>query len=201
SGSRGSFGNNYKLTAIIRGANKNFANPSEVRISKSNLEDGIHPDELHMYGDIMTAGSAGRALGTQDGGYEAKKLMSAFQTVVLGDKDSDCKSKHYMTTVLDNTNKKLLMNRYFLDGNKLTELNSDNADEYIGKLLKFRSTMYCQSENICNKCAGELPYDMGIKNMGLLVNQVAQAIVTGSMKSFHDMTIRMNEIDIDEYIN
>ena len=68
SGSRGSFGNNYKLTAIIRGANKNFANPSEIRISKSNLEEGIDPKELHMYGDIMTAGSAGRALGTADGG-------------------------------------------------------------------------------------------------------------------------------------
>src|SRR5699024_7074208 len=46
SGSRGSFGNNYKLQDIIRGGNKNFANPSEVRISKSNLEDGIDPDEL-----------------------------------------------------------------------------------------------------------------------------------------------------------
>lgn len=68
SGSRGSFGNNFKLTALIRGANKNFADPSEIRIAKSSLADGIDPKELYMFGDIMTAGSAGRALGTQAGG-------------------------------------------------------------------------------------------------------------------------------------
>lgn len=63
SGSRGSFNNNFKLTALIRGANKNFADPSKIRIAKSSLSDGIDPEELYMFGDIMTAGSAGRALG------------------------------------------------------------------------------------------------------------------------------------------
>ncbi|WPH64295.1 viral RNA polymerase beta-prime subunit [Staphylococcus phage vB_StaM_PB50] len=66
--SRGSFENNFKLTALIRGANKNFADPSKIRIAKSSLADGIDPEELYMFGDIMTAGSAGRALGTQEGG-------------------------------------------------------------------------------------------------------------------------------------
>ena len=202
SGSRGSFENNFKLTALIRGANKNFANPSEIRIAKSSLADGIDPKELYMFGDIMVAGSAGRALGTAEGGYQAKKLMSAFQTTVLDKDGSDCRTKHYLTIKLDKDNAKQLTNRFFKDpnSNNLIELTNENKDKYIGKLLKFRSPMYCANENTCSKCAGTLPYKLGIQNMGLLINQVAQAIVTSSMKSFHDMTIRTSEINIDDYL-
>ena len=201
SGSRGSFGNNFKLTAIIRGAVKNYADPSEIMISRSNLEDGTDPNELHMYGDIMTAGSAGRALGTREGGYEAKKLMASYQTVVLGKPGSDCGTNRYLDVVLDNDNRKLLMYRYFILNGKEYYLTPDNYKEYLNKALKFRSPMYCTDDKICNKCSGELPYSMGIENYGLLVNQVAQAIVTSSMKSFHDMTIKLNEVNIQDYID
>ncbi|BDE75639.1 DNA-directed RNA polymerase subunit beta' [Staphylococcus phage vB_SauM-UFV_DC4] len=204
SGSRGSFGNNYKLTALIRGANKNFADPSKIRIAKSSLAEGIDPNELYMFGDIMTAGSAGRALGTQEGGYQAKQLMSAFQTTVLDKKGSDCRTNHFLKLILDKSNASLMMYRYFKDNNarsgQLVLLTPENVDDYMGRVLEFRSPMYCASEDICSKCAGELPYKLGIENIGLLVNQVAQAIVTSSMKSFHDMTIKQNEIDIESYI-
>lgn len=131
---------------------------------------------------------------------QAKKLMSAFQTTVLDRHGSDCRTNHYLKIRLDKDNAKLMLYRYFKDGRNLALLTPENTDEYIGKLLEFRSPMYCANENICSKCAGELPYKLGIENIGLLVNQVAQAIVTSSMKSFHDMTIKQNEIDIEDYI-
>lgn len=127
--------------------------------------------------------------------------MSAFQTLVLDEKGSDCRTKHYMKVTLDDSNKKLLVSRYFKTGSTMTELTNNNIDEHMNKVLEFRSPMFCQSERICNICAGELPYDMGIQNIGLLVNQVAQSIVTGSMKSFHDMTIKLNEVDFENYID
>lgn len=135
---------------------------------------------------------------------QAKQLMSAFQTTVLDEKGSDCKTEFTMPMRLDKSNVSLLMYRYFYVPNdkekNLIELTPDNVDEYMNKDLKFRSPMYCASENVCSKCAGTLPYKLGTENIGLLINQVAQAIVTSSMKSFHDMTIKIKEIDFDEYI-
>lgn len=130
--------------------------------------------------------------------------MSAFQTTVLDKAGSDCRTEHYLKVRLDKDNASLLMYRYFKDKKskvkKLSLLTPNNVDNYIGEVLEFRSPMYCASEDICSKCAGDLPYKLGIENIGLLVNQVAQAIVTSSMKSFHDMTIKQNEINIYDYI-
>ena len=60
----------HELTTHVKilGSVKNYANPDEITISTSNLSDGIPPEELHLYGDLMTAATAGRALGTRDGG-------------------------------------------------------------------------------------------------------------------------------------
>lgn len=68
SGSRGSFKNNYKNTSLMRGAIKNLDDPTKIMVSTSSLEEGIPPEELHSYAEILNNASYSRAISTADGG-------------------------------------------------------------------------------------------------------------------------------------
>ena len=71
SGCRGSFGNNYKNTSIMRGAIKNFADPSDVKISLTSLDEGIKPEDFKYYCDMSIAGTYSKAIETQDGNFNS----------------------------------------------------------------------------------------------------------------------------------
>lgn len=58
--------------------------------------------------------------------------------------------------------------------------------------------MYCTGSKLCNKCAGDIFYRLGIRNVGLITAQISSDILNSGMKKFHDSTQKMCEIDIDE---
>src|SRR5699024_6290834 len=68
SGSRGSWGNNYKMTAVSRGPVKALSDPTKVNISTRSLDEGIPPEERYIYADILTSASHSRSVMTADGG-------------------------------------------------------------------------------------------------------------------------------------
>lgn len=182
SGARGSFGNNYKQTAVARGIVKPLANPDQLKASMTSLEEGIKPEDIPIFADVLTSASYSRAVGTRTGGYEGKKLSASFQNVVLDSKDSDCGTKHCEHITLTNSNKGLLLNRYIIDNGKKVLLTEDNNSKYVGKEIALRSPMFCQGEKICNVCAGELYYQMGIENIGLISNIIGSSITTLALK-------------------
>lgn len=61
--------------------------------------------------------------------------------------------------------------------------------------------MFCQGDKICNVCAGELYYQMGIENIGLISNIIGSSITTLALKQFHDTSIKLQEIDVFNYID
>lgn len=61
------YGNVYKNTSLMRGIIKN-SGTGEVITSTSSLADGIKPDEMPMYADLMVQASSSRAIGTREGG-------------------------------------------------------------------------------------------------------------------------------------
>lgn len=80
-------------------------------------------------------------------------------------------------------------------------MNDSNIKDYIGKEVKLRSPMLCNSKNgICSKCAGELYYQIGIKNVGLITNSAGTALVTLALKKMHDMSVKLKEVDIESFI-
>lgn len=200
SGCRGSFGNNFKNTSLMRGAIKNLADPTQIKISTNSLVDGIPPEEFAQYADLITQASYSRAVGTQEGGYEAKKLSSGFQNACLGEAGSDCGSKKTITITLSNDNKNFFTYRYIKEGNKLVLLDPDNINDYLGKTVEMRSPMFCTHDHYCSKCAGELYYMLGIKNVGILTNRIGTRLLNLSLKAFHDLTLKLVDIDIDKYI-
>lgn len=201
SGSRGSFGNNYKITAVSRGVVPCVSHPERVNISMASLDEGIPPEERYIYADVLTNASSSRSLMTRNGGYEAKKLAAAFQGIVFDKKGSDCGTRLTVPLLVTEGNKKLLTDRYIMVNNRTTLLTSSNIDEYVGKTVSLRSPMYCRNPKYCSKCTGELYHKLGIENVGLIANVIGTSMTTLSMKAFHNATVKLKEINYEDYID
>jgi hypothetical protein len=129
-------------------------------------------------------------------------MFAKYQAVTLGSKGSDCGSKMYREVVITKKNKDKLLKRYYLKGNKLELLDANTLNSLIGKKIKIRSPLYCTASNahICNKCIGDLPYILGVENVGLTTSAIGSAYLNKLMKSFHDATQKFVSIDIDRMI-
>lgn len=66
SGCRGSYGNNYKNSTIMRGAIRHLSD-DKITISTKSLVDGIPQEEFAAYADLITQASYNRAIGTREG--------------------------------------------------------------------------------------------------------------------------------------
>lgn len=195
----GTFENHYKKTSIMGGA---IENPytKKLDIMKSNYTEGVSKEEYPKYSNLTLVGGYSRGIETQTSGYEAKKIRSALQTVVLDEDETDCGTTHYLEFVIPKEMKDMFINRYVLDGGKLTLLTNKNIDQFVGKNVKMRSPMYCKGEKICSVCAGKLFYKLGIKNVGLVTDAISGVLMNASMKKFHDATVKFTHINIEEFI-
>ena len=91
------------------------------------------------------------------------------------------------------------MYSYIIDKGNLVELTTENQDKYLGKKVKMRFSSMCKSKTgICNKCAGNLFYRIGIKNIGLTCSKPGTTLVNMGMKKFHDKSIKVYDIDIND---
>lgn len=176
----GKFANNYKKTSIMCGA---IQNPytGKLDILKSNYIDGITPDEFPVFSNLTLIGGYSRGVETQVSGYERKKIDNALQTITLDEKDSDCGTHYGLKIIIPKKMKNQFLDRYVLNNDgTLTLLTRENIDEYIEKEITIRSPLFCKSDCICNKCAGEFFYKMNIKNAGLITNTMAGVLMNAS---------------------
>jgi hypothetical protein len=194
-----SFSNNYKKTSIFAGA---LENPytKKLEILRSNYIDGISKDEFHHFANLTIVGGYSRNVETQKGGYETKKINNAVQGVVLGEPGSDCKTTQFMKVTITDKQKKMFLHRYVLDGGKLVLTDEKNIKSYVGKEVQMRSPLFCKSDQICSKCAGELFYKLGMRNAGLLSTTMSGSLMNMSMKKFHNTSIKFDKINVDNFI-
>ena len=74
-----------------------------------------------------------------------------------------------------------------------------NIDKYMGKKVKMRFSSMCESKTgFCNHCFGNLPYRLGIRNIGQAMAMIASKVKNLSMKSFHQSNVKLAEIDLDK---
>lgn len=195
----GAFGNHYKKTSVMAGA---IENPytHKLDIMKSNYMDGIDIHEYPKFTNLTVIGGYSRGVETQTSGYETKKINNAMQVVVLDDKDSDCGTHHYLKTTVRKSMAKMFLYRYVLTNGKEVLITDDNLSEFEGKEVLLRSPLFCKGDKICNKCAGELFYKLGVKNAGLLNSTMSGTLMNLSMKKFHDSSVKFNKLDVEKYI-
>ena len=200
SGARGSVGNNFKNSAVMRGAIRKSDDPSITTVSTASLEDGIPADEMPIYADLVVQASYGRAVMTAQGGYIAKQLNMAFQTLQLDpDPKSDCRTPLTLRVTVDSPREYLY--RYYKEGGTLKEIMPDSFGDVKGKTLQMRSPLFCGSKQyICAKCAGSMYYRMGVQNIGLIAGRIGTTLLNASLKAFHDTSLKLKRINISEYV-
>lgn len=196
SGARGSFDNNYKSIAAMKGP---VLNPStgEYDIVTTNFMDGMAKEDIPSYGNSVVTGQYPKSVGTQTSGYFSKQLTAAFQGIVLDKKGSDCGSKGYLDILVTPWVKKDLLYRYIIEGGKLVQLTDKNIDSYVNKKVKLRSPMFCIGDKLCRVCAGTMYEKLGIDNVGLTTAKVSSTLLNLSMKKFHDSTAHLYKININ----
>jgi hypothetical protein len=200
-GARGSFGNNYKNVAVMRGAIRQSDDPSIIHVSTASLSEGIPHAEMAQYADLMVQASYGRSMMTRDGGYIAKQLNAAFQGLQLDpDPLSDCRSTLLMRVTIDDPREYLYRFYRETGGGPLTQLMPAGAAALAGRTVDMRSPSYCGDElGICSRCAGTLYHRMGVVQIGLLASRIGTTLMNGALKAFHDTTLKMVRIDLSNY--
>lgn len=198
SGAGGSFENNFKNMFIMRGSVQDPDPRKSYNIITSNYVDGISKEEYSKIANTLAAGPYSRSKKTELGGYWEKLFLYAFQHIILLEPGSDCGTKRHITVDVDDHNITQIMYCYVINNDgSLTEITSENKDKFIGKRVKLRFSSMCESKNgtICNKCAGNLFYRLGIKNIGASTPQIPSRLKVLSMKLFHDDQLNFTEMD------
>ena len=204
SGSRGSFENDFGNMFVAVGPVENPVT-GNFDFMKSNYISGISKEDLVAAGNIIVNAEYPKAIGTAKGGYQTKQFNAVFQTVTLGPKDSDCGTKGALTITLTKDNLSKYIDQYIAMPNGATKLITEDLDiKYMNHPIKVRSPMYClhldQGDAICNKCAGERFYKLGVSSMGLTASDLSAQMMNASLKLRHSLQVEMNKIDIDKII-
>ena len=129
-----------------------------------------------------------------------KKFFASYQSSVLNDHGTDCKSKKCRPYLLTSKNYKNVKYRWIVDRNKLVCLTPDIAPKYYNKIVQMRSPLYCCSQKLCSVCAGDLYYRLGIKNIGLTTTDISSYYLNRLLKTKHDTTVHANKITIDSML-
>ena len=198
SGAGGSFKNNFKNMFIMRGSVQDPDPRKSYNIITSNYIDGVSKEEYSKLANTLAAGPYSRSKKTELGGYWEKLFLTALQHVVLLEPGSDCKTTRHITLNVTNKNIDSIMYCYAINNDgSLTEITSDNKDKFIGKTIKLRFSSMCEAKDgICNKCAGNLFYRLGIRNIGATTPQIPSRLKVLSMKLFHDDQLNFTEMDV-----
>lgn len=208
SGFKGDFSNNYKNSSLFRGLAARSDDPLDLNIVKSNLLDGVTKEDLATVMDVAVVGSLGRAIDTRMGGYKTKIFNSAFPSMVIGQRTSNCKTPITIPVTLTADNLSDYRFRFFVEKGKLylmeefmqgfsdaeniqaiksklphRDIEIVDSKTLIGKTVQMRTPVYCQSKKMCNTCVGDMFYRLHVVNIGLLANLISGQLMNYSMKS------------------
>ena len=133
---------------------------------------------------------------------QTKQFNAVFQTVTLGPKESDCGTKGALTVTITKDNLDKYIDQYIALPNGKTELITEDLNvKYMNHPIKVRSPMYClhldKDDAICNKCAGERFYKLGVSSMGLTASDLSAQMMNASLKLRHSLLVEMNKINAD----
>lgn len=201
SGAKPKFDNAYRAMFTMRGAVYNPVD-DDFDISEKAFVEGMDSKDIPTYANSVINGAYPKAIGTAVVGYETKKMFACYQAMKAGPKGSDCHSKKYREVLVTAKNKDNIINRYYLHNGKTELLTEELLNKLVGKKILIRSPLYCTAEGgyICNKCIGEVPYILGIENIGLTTSSFSGALLNLHMKSFHDTSIKLVNVDINNCI-
>ena len=193
------FKSSYKKCSLMIGAISDLAT-GKLRVLKSNYIDGVSSDEYADTANLTIIGGYSRGVATQKYGYETKKYNAALNNVIIDNDELDCGTDKYINIHINSATKNLFLYRFVIEGSKLVELTPENIDNYVDKDVKLRSPMTCKNPKLCVHCAGTLYKRMNIDKVGTICSNMTGRLLNLSMKKMHNSTVKINKIDVEEFI-
>lgn len=197
SGARGSFDNAYRQWLCTKGPIWN-AHKNSFEIVTNSLHEGIPKENIPSLANAVVSGFYPKAIGTGESGYLTKQLSAAFQSVVLDDRGTDCGTPHTASVLLTKDNIKEYLYHFIKSGSNYIRLEPSNQSKYMNTTVKIRLPEYCCGSKICNRCAGDRFYMLGITNIGLTFGRVSNSLLNYKMKKSHDSTVRTTKLDLND---
>lgn len=198
SGAKINWGNNFKNMFVMRGASKEpDPRSKDFSIIKSSFVGGISAEDYVDFANSLTMGPYARAKKTEVGGAWEKMMVKALEHLKVLPEGTDCHTKKTLRITFNEDNIDGWMYSYVDLGNgKYEEITSDTRDKYIGKTVNIRYSALCESKDgICNICAGHFYNRIGANNIGVACYQIASVIKVKSMKTFHDSTVKISDME------
>lgn len=197
SGARGSFDNAYRQWLCTKGPIWN-AHKNTFEIVTNSLYEGIPKENIPSLANAIVSGFYPKAIGTGECGYITKQLAAAFQSVVLDERGSDCGTPHTATVILTESNMHYYLYHFIKSGSSYIRLEPSNQSKYLNKTVQIRLPDYCKGKKLCNRCAGDRYYLLGIDTIGLTFGRVSNSTLRAKMKKSHDSTVRTYVLKADE---
>jgi hypothetical protein len=195
-----SFDNNYKNMSIMIGAQRNNTDPSKFYVSKSNFVDGINKEEFASHADQLIYGTYQRSVNTQVGGALTKELRAAYESEQIDiNKDSDCNTQLDTIVTFTEDNIEAYLFHWVKTPKGLEQILPSNRSQFVGKTLHKRTSLYCNSEKYCTKCASGIWEKLHIEDAGLTISGLGSVITNLSMKAFHNSVVGAQTIEWEKY--
>jgi DNA-directed RNA polymerase subunit beta' len=186
SGARGTW-DQAKQMILTRGYVSNFCGEICPIPIKNNLLDGLTEEEFFISTYGCRKGLLDVALNTGTSGYLSRKLIFTGVNLQLNETLIDCGTLDYLNVYVKDARKaKMLINKYYLNVDKLELITLQNSKSLIGKMLKVRSPVYCKSPEVCQVCYGDSHKSVNSKYIGILAAQSLGEILTQmTLRTFH----------------
>lgn len=196
SGARSSWGNNFKNMYLVKGSIRKTN--GEYDYVSSSYISGLNPKDFAKTNDAAVGGPFSRSQKTRYGGYNEKIFTRATQHIKVIP-HTDCGTKRTIKVTLTNNNIDGWIYSYYINSSgNLVEITSENMNSLIGKTVNMRFSSLCERTKdgcICEACAGTLFRRIGIENAGLVSMVMMSSVKNKAMKSFHDMTLELKQLD------
>ncbi|HQL11625.1 MAG TPA: hypothetical protein PK507_01265 [bacterium] len=201
-GGKPKFGNVYKNCTVTMGP---VYDPitGEFKVAENSFMEGVNNEDVPTFANIQISAAYARGIATQDGGSKTKQIFSAMQSVVLNKtRGSNCGSTRYIKKLITSKNLKANLSRYIVDeeNKKIIKLSYKNASQFVGKVVKMRTNLFCRDEDFCNVCAGDYFYDIGVHNIGNTSTKSSSTMMNKSLKAMHDVSMDVVTINPFDYI-
>lgn len=195
------FGVVRKKLYLTTGMVEQFGEKGQFNFIPNALEEGWTQKAFPVIANEIRAGSYSRARETAKGGEDSKFILRVFQnTRIIED---DCKSKKTLDVEIraDNSFDYLYRN-FYVDNGTLETVTDTNHKDLVGKKVRFRSPMYCNTKGgYCYRCMGKLFENTQQEVLASSIQNLSSSFLNASLKLMHGVEIKTVDIgDLDQYV-
>jgi len=208
SGARGSW-KQAKQLVFTRGYVSDSKGNIRPDLIRSSMVEGLNQKEFFESCYGARKGLLDTALSTGDSGYLTRQLIYSCINYQIDHNKIDCCTKDYLEIyVRDKKMARVLLWRNYVDDNgNVIPIRTSNINDIIGKNIKLRSPIYCESEKICKTCYGNLHKILHSDEIGIMaVHSIGERLVQLVLRTFHEslsrdtciIDVNNNHIRMDE---